>query len=153
MTDIHEKQQRDGGTEAIGTGDVGAAGAINTALGVVAEQTADEIKRTIGVQGRTPPAVQRPSIGRIVHYRVTAAEATRSNARREWGLMFFPKALRPRYAETPLEAGAVVPVMVTGVHQTGWISGVAFLDGDDTLWIGAATEGDKPGAWFWPPRS
>jgi hypothetical protein len=32
------------------------------------------------------------------------------------------------------------------------VNGQAFLDGDQTLWVTSAPQGDWPGSWDWPER-
>ena len=106
-----------------------------------------------------------PSIGRIVHYKLSADNEQAINRRRTTG-----NAIADRIAEEkwPLGAqahigntareGDVVPLMIVrvwpdeyGVGVPG-VNGQAFLDGNDALWVTSAREGDGPGQWSWPPR-
>lgn len=85
-----------------------------------------------------------PTIGRIVHYRLSDQDIELiADRRRETGEQ--GNAARP---------GDVYPAMV--VRTFGDILNVnlqVFLDGPDTLWVtsrGYSVETE--GCWFWPPR-
>ena len=77
----------------------------------------------------------KPSIGRIVHYRLTAAQAESQD---------------PCYEE-----GDVVPGIVTRVHETpDLVSLRLFPDSENQTapTVRNVGQGDLPGEWDWPPR-
>lgn len=109
---------------------------------------------------REPEPVQEapaPSIGRIVHYRLSEADATDINRRRErsqqappsqWGF----QAHRGNRAE----AGQVFPADVVRVFGTSGGSPANLqvkLDGTDILWVTSVVHGDEDGQWTWPTRN
>lgn len=103
----------------------------------------------------------KPSIGRIVHYRLSANDVEASTRRRvqpqaphkpEW-----PKGAQA-HVGNPHGVGQIVPLLVVVVwpneHGPDFdgVNGQAFLDGNDVLWICSAKEGTEPGNWQWPKR-
>ena len=92
-------------------------------------------------------------IGLMVLYRLTAADASQINKRRE--------DFRQNAVSTPVFAhvGNVVseaervPMIITQVWPNEFgpghsgINGQAFLDGNDSLWVTSVEEGDQPGQW------
>lgn len=100
-----------------------------------------------------------PTIGRIVHYRLTEEEARATNARRHDAFLKREDMQRDRpgfqaHVGNSVAADEVVPMTIVRVElaDTHRISGQAALDGNDSLWVTNAKEGDEPGDWFWPPR-
>lgn len=86
-----------------------------------------------------------PSVGRIVHYRLSEQDAALINQRRAAG----------NGQGNSVAAGDVFPLMITrtwGDHEGSAVNGQVFLDGDDSLWVTSATEGDGIRQWFAPPR-
>lgn len=113
--------------------------------------------------------MSEPTIGRIVHYRLSAQDAERINRRRTDA----PSISERMNAEPPLwpagaqahignrvRAGDIVPMTIVrlwhtpGAYEAGvsCLNGQATLDGSDTLWTLSVKEGDADGDWFWPPR-
>lgn len=91
----------------------------------------------------------KPTIGRIVHYRLSAEDIGRHyEARKNSGL-----------AHNNHEPGDVVPLIIVRVWPDEFgegvpgVNGQAFLDGHDTAWITSAREGTEPGTWSWPERT
>lgn len=86
-----------------------------------------------------------PTIGRIVHYRLTEQDAL---------------AIEHRRAEQPLtvgqsnaaHAGDVYPAIVVRCWDDDVVNLQVFLDGPDSYWRTSAQHGDEQGRWFWPPR-
>ena len=98
-----------------------------------------------------------PTLGRIVHYRLTAGDALATNKRREDASQQRDQMQRTRpgfqaHIGNAVSAGETVAMIVTWVVAPGSVNGKAFLDGTDTLWVTSAPEGDEPGQWSWPPR-
>jgi hypothetical protein len=91
-----------------------------------------------------------PSIGRIVHLRLSEGCAASINkARAESG-----GALKGNTAKE----GDVYPLLITRVWgdeptETTPVNGQVHLDGNDCLWVTSVVQGDGPGQWFAPPRA
>lgn len=104
-----------------------------------------------------------PTIGRIVHYRLTEQQATEINRRR---------TTRPSIAERikvlmwPLGAqahigneastGDTLPGLIVWTWGNDPGSAVqlqVFLDGNDVLWARSVSVGEGPGTWSWPART
>lgn len=108
-----------------------------------------------------------PSIGRLVHYRLSEDDAVKVNRRRTTGTAILDSILKEKWplgAQAHIgnaaAAGDVVPLLIVRVwpneYDNGTVPGVngqAFLDGNDVLWVTSAREGDKPGTWSWPARA
>ncbi len=73
----------------------------------------------------------KPSIGRIVHYKITAQDAVQANKRRAALETTGPAA----HIGNELRAGEVYPAMMVRVWGPGSLVQLqVFLDGNDTLW-------------------
>jgi hypothetical protein len=106
----------------------------------------------------------RATIGRIVHYRLTDADAERMNKRRADYRAFAtahahgpdtaPPTGHVAHVGNRLEAGDYYPAMVvrTGLSPDS-VNLQVFLDGTDQLWATSAKEGDGNGTWTWPPSA
>ena len=103
-----------------------------------------------------------PTIGRIIHYRITDQDAEQINRRRTTGTSI---ASRIACAEWPVgvqahignqvTVGDVFPAMIVRVwgHTEGSACQLqVFLDGNDSYWATSRQEGDLNGQWFVPPR-
>lgn len=104
---------------------------------------------------------QQPTIGRIVHYRLSQYDADAINKRRADAKNLNAAGVTVTLASQELgpqihvgnhaTAGDVCPAMV--VRTFGAAANLqVFLDGNDTYWATSRTEGDTNGAWTWPPR-
>ncbi len=116
----------------------------------------------------------KPTIGRIVHYVLTAENAEQINRRRTTGASIAQRigamvlsedgtatgALWPVGAQAHIgnvvSEGDVVPMTIIRVWSEGLVNGQAMLDGNDALWVTSAhcstAVGGAPGCWNWPPR-
>lgn len=84
-----------------------------------------------------------PTIGRIVHYILSAADAAKVNSQR-----------LPDHANSADE-GDVYPMLIVrvwGKTPEAAVNGQVFIDGDFTLWVTSATLGEGPRHYFWPVR-
>lgn len=118
-----------------------------------------------------------PTIGRLVHYRLSADDALAINRRRTSGQSI---AARTKNAIPPTEGrnhattiygwpagaqahigndareGDIFPMLITkvwGDTPDSAVNGQAFLDGNDVLWVTSVTAGDGPRTFSWPARS
>jgi len=109
----------------------------------------------------------KPTIGRIVHYKLNAADAQAINKRRA-DAKAFQRATDPAaepgmpgatghqlHVGNEAEAGQVYPATVVRVFhpETTTANLQVTLDGTDTYWATSRQEGDGEGAWAWPPRA
>lgn len=117
----------------------------------------------------------RPTIGRIVHYRLTDDDALRMNKRRADYTAAANSHPHPHEPGTPppsghiahvgnaLQGGDYYPAMVVRTFQdvapdgksavaSPYVNLQVFLDGTDQLWATSVGEGDGPGTWAWPLR-
>ena len=105
-----------------------------------------------------------PSIGRIVHYRLTDQDAVEINRRRTTGTDI---AERIKHEEWPIGAqahignhvtpGDTFPAMIVRTWDSTEGSACqlqVFLDGNDTYWATSRSEGPEhlSGKWSVPPR-
>ncbi|MEU4558530.1 hypothetical protein AB0F72_09070 [Actinoplanes sp. NPDC023936] len=101
----------------------------------------------------------KPSIGRIVHYKLNAADADAINRCRA---DFAEKRASEGAGSTGFqahvgnsaEAGQVFPATIVRVFDSeGGTSNLQVtLDGNDTYWATSRRNGDDEGTWAWPPR-
>lgn len=98
-----------------------------------------------------------PSIGRIVHYVLSAQDAEQINRRRTTSAQI---AARIADEKWPLGAqahignsvseGEVYPLVITRVWDSGMVNGQVMLDGNDLFWATSRHEGVEPGTYRWP---
>lgn len=102
----------------------------------------------------TPP--QAATVGRIVHYRLTNAEAEEINSRRQDarvnGRTHRDTSGAQIHMGNTVAPGETVPMIVVVAWSDTLVNGQAFLDGTDSLWITSAHMGEGEGQWMWPPR-
>lgn len=99
-----------------------------------------------------------PSIGRIVHYKLTAEDASAISRRRINGAVpdGWPAGAQA-HVGNPVSEGQDVPAIITAVWPNEYgdqpgVNAQVFLDGNDSFWITYKKEGTLPGEWAWPPR-
>jgi len=81
--------------------------------------------------------VTAPTIGQVVHYRLTDEDET--NVR-----FIGAHGNRPR-------GGDVYPAMIVRVWNETNVNLQVFIDGPSTLWATSRVQGDTPGRWMLPP--
>jgi hypothetical protein len=120
---------------------------------------------------------QIPSLGRIVHYRLSADDVAQINRRRTTGASIadrmkleldrlnherdegvqafaWPAGAQAHIGNEAHE-GDVFPMLIVAVWGTtpsSCVNGQVFLDGCDVFWALSRSVGDGPGTWSWPPR-
>jgi hypothetical protein len=100
----------------------------------------------------------KPTIGRVVHYKLSDYDAEAINRRR-----FDFAAAAPAntgfqgHVGNRAEAGQVFPATIVRVFDpegdTGTSNLQVSLDGNDTYWATSRKAGDEEGTWSWPPRA
>lgn len=109
---------------------------------------------------------QTPSIGRIVHYKLSAGDTERASRRRTTGASIAERIKEGKWPlgakahiGNPVNAGDVIPLIIVRVFPDEYgpgipgVNGRAILDGSDSLWVTSVKEGAEPGQWSWPPRA
>jgi hypothetical protein len=102
-----------------------------------------------------------PTIGRVVHYRLTADDAAAINRRRTTPADIADKIVDERWSigaqahiGNVAKAGDSCAAMVVAVADYGHGANLqVFLDGNDVFWVQNRPQGDDNGRWHWPPRS
>jgi hypothetical protein len=93
----------------------------------------------------------QPTIGRIVHYRLSEADAAAINRRRAGCATrdgVDVQTLGNHAAE-----GDVCPATVVRTFGGPAANLQVHLDGTDAYWATSRSEGDGPGYWAWPERT
>jgi hypothetical protein len=109
----------------------------------------------------------KPSIGRIVIFKLTEELAQQINRRRTTGSSIAERIyenLWPIGAQahigSPVNAGEEYPMIITRVWPDEFgsgdagigVNGQVFLDGNDCLWVTSVGWGQDAGQWKWPER-
>ena len=101
-----------------------------------------------------------PSIGRIVHYRLSQRDADAINKRRADMYAHIEEhqknsnGVQIHFGNT-VHAGEVYPLVITRIfgdnatEETG-VNGQVLLDGNDTFWATSRHVGTEEGTFFWP---
>ena len=101
-----------------------------------------------------------PSVGRLVHYTLTADDAKQVNKRRKDATanrQSIIDAALGYVAHVGNEAteGDVYPMLIVrcwGTTPESSVNGQVFLDGTDSLWVTSVGQGDGLRQWHEPPR-
>lgn len=105
----------------------------------------------------------KPSIGRIVHYKLNAHDAEAINRRRQdafnknaAGVTLASQELGPQiHIGNGVAAGEVYPAMIVrtwGDTPESCVQLQVFLDGNDTYWATSVAHGEGERQYTWPPR-
>ena len=116
---------------------------------------------------------QIPTIGRIVHYRLSEDDAKQINRRRTTGASIAER-MRVQVSQvetaTPIlgwptgaqahigneaHEGDTYPMLITrvwGPNVEAAVNGQVFLDGNDVLWATSVCVGEGPRSFSWPSR-
>ena len=98
-----------------------------------------------------------PTVGRIVHYRLSKRDAEQINRRRTDGASIakritaekWPVGAQAHIGNTVRE-GDSLPLLIVAINSVTSINGQVFLDGNDTFWAISVSEGPEAGQWSWP---
>lgn len=96
----------------------------------------------------------QPTVGRIVHYLLTAMDVEQIHRRRVSGAGHgenWPMGAQAHVGNPHVERQTMA-LMVCAVSPNGNVNGQVFLDGNDSLWVYAVSEGTGSGSWSWPVR-
>ncbi|MFJ4739027.1 hypothetical protein [Streptomyces sp. NPDC088775] len=96
-----------------------------------------------------------PSLGRIVHYRLTQQDASDINRRRtdfEHSANSAEHTGFVGHHGNPAVEGQLCAAVIVRIFNpdSPAVNLQVFLDGNDTLWATSRAEGDAPGQWAWP---
>jgi len=107
----------------------------------------------------TKQTTMKPTIGRIVLYKLTEEDAKQINRRRTHSQSIADRIKEDKWPigaqahiGNEVQAGHEVPMIVIRPWSATCINGQALLDGNDTLWVTSALQGDLEGNWQWPKR-
>ncbi len=98
------------------------------------------------------------TLGRIVHYVLSAQDAEQINRRRTTGPAIaeripsgaWPVGAQAHIGNAAREGQHVAAIVVAPNSDTCNLQ--CFLDGNDAFWALSAREGTEPGTWHWPER-
>lgn len=97
----------------------------------------------------------KPSLGRVVLYKITRADAQSINARREDAEMNRPGDKRSGvmvHVGNRAHHGDVYAADVVRVWNESSVNLQVKLDGNDLFWVTSVAQGEDEGEWTWPPR-
>lgn len=107
-----------------------------------------------------------PTIGRIVHYTLSEADAAAVNRRRDDAIAarHNPSTVdtRPKptgeqvHTGNRVNAGDVFPMIIVrtwGTTPESSVNGQVLLDGNDTLWVTSVSAGEGQRRFAWPSRA
>ncbi|WP_413600836.1 hypothetical protein [Curtobacterium sp. Curtsp57] len=102
--------------------------------------------------------MSKPSIGRIVHFRISADDAARINKRREDSAIHrhpqpgvhSPGTGEQHHIGNAAREGDIYPMIIVRVWNDSLVNGQVLLDGNDVLWVTSVSEGDAPHSYAWP---
>jgi hypothetical protein len=102
-----------------------------------------------------------PTIGRIVHYKLSETDAAQINKRRHdfnkhWSSEEFEPVGFQAHMGNRAEAGQVYPAMIVrtwGNTPEASVQLQVFLDGNDTFWATSVAQGEGERQYVWPQRA
>jgi len=110
------------------------------------------------IAGQVIPTPTKPTLGRVVHYRLTENDARAINIRRnDWhqtNIQDGPQSTGYQaHVGNPVVGGDIFAADIVRVWDDGHVNLQVKLDGNDTFWATSVTNGRDNGNWFWPPRA
>lgn len=102
--------------------------------------------------------VVKPTVGRIVYYKISAQDAEEINRRRddfnankaETKLENWQKGAQAHVGNAVSE-GQIYAMIIVAVWSDECINGKVFLDGNDDFWALSRNKGEGNGNWDWMP--
>ena len=102
-----------------------------------------------------------PTIGRIVHYTLSAQDADAINRRRSDAARHMAEHRESAtgvvvHIGNAVAEGDVYPMVITrcwGTTPESSVNGQVLLDGCDTLWVTSISVGEGPRHFAWPTRA
>lgn len=94
------------------------------------------------------------TVGRLVLYKISEADAEAINRRRADFVNNTKEAWQAgaqAHTGNNAQAGDLMPTIVVKVWEGNKINGQVFLDGNDTLWVTSVQQGPEAGQWDWMP--
>lgn len=90
----------------------------------------------------------------IVNYKLSAEDAAQINRRRTTSTSIaerikekiWPTGAQAHIGNTA-EEGQILPMVIVALWSENCVNGQVFLDGNDTLWVTSAQQGNEPGNW------
>lgn len=107
----------------------------------------------------------KPTIGRIVLYKIGSHDAAAINGRRNDAHAFRRTLTGPiesgdrgrsghvEHTGNSVTEGDEYPAVVVRTSGASTVNLHVLLDGNDTYWATSRMEGGEPGNWSWPPRA
>jgi len=89
-----------------------------------------------------------PTVGRIVLYRLSQADADRINTRRVYGAKGADGSALEEGES--VQAGVEYPAVITSVGANGVVNLHVFADGNHGVWAKGVSQGSDGGGWSWP---
>jgi hypothetical protein len=109
------------------------------------------------IAGQVIPTPTKPTLGRVVHYRLTENDARSINIRRaDWHEtnVHGPQNIGYQaHVGNFVKEGEIFAADIVRVFEDGHLNLQVKLDGNDTFWATSVTNGRDNGNWFWPPRA
>lgn len=100
------------------------------------------------------PASSTPTVGRIVHYKLSEYDAKAINRRRADFTAAGPSRTGAQaHVGNHAEAGQVFPATIVRTFGPDAVNLQVTLDGSDTYWATSRKTGDEDGTWAWPTRA
>ncbi len=101
---------------------------------------------------------QIPTIGRIVHYRLSASDAERINRRRAFvvsNLLSWTRGAQAHVGSHVAEGDTFPMLIVLVCGSDSVVNGQVFLDGNDVFWATDVfwASCTVPGTYSWPTRA
>jgi hypothetical protein len=101
-----------------------------------------------------PTSTVKPTVGRIVYYKLSELDANSINKRRE-DYRKNPKTDWPQGAQAHVGnqalVGHIYPMVIVAVWNDELINGHVILDGNDSFWATSVKIGSDNGNWDWMP--
>ncbi len=99
----------------------------------------------------------KPTIGRIVHYKLSEQDVLEINRRRTNGYEIKLKMTEGKWSVgsqahigNEVQVGEIFPMIIVKVWSDTCVNGQVILDGNDQFWKTSPSLGEQNGEWNWP---